>query len=118
MALAFAVDPGWSLVLWTIGLIAVLELISNNVVEPWLYGASTGLSVMSLIVSATFWTALWGPVGLVMSTAAHRVPAGRGGAICRSSPSWTCCWAASLRSTGPRACTSACWPATRTRPSS
>ena len=68
VALAFAVDPGWSLVLWTIGLIAVLELISNNVVEPWLYGASTGLSAMSLIVSATFWTALWGPVGLVMST--------------------------------------------------
>ena len=68
VALAFAVDPGWSLVLWTIGLIAVLELISNNVIEPWLYGSSTGLSAMSLIFAATFWTALWGPVGLVMST--------------------------------------------------
>ena len=68
VALAFAVDPGWSLVLWTVGLIAVLEIISNNVIEPWLYGASTGLSALSLIVAATFWTSLWGPVGLVMST--------------------------------------------------
>ena len=68
LALAFAVDPGWSLVLWTLGLIVLLELVSNNIVEPWLYGASTGLSAMSLIVSATFWAALWGPIGLMMST--------------------------------------------------
>ncbi|MEO7337195.1 MAG: AI-2E family transporter [Caldimonas sp.] len=68
IALAFAVDPGWHMVLWTIGLIVLLELVSNNLVEPWLYGASTGLSAMSLMVSATFWTALWGPVGLIMST--------------------------------------------------
>ena len=68
LALAFAVDPGWSTLLWTLGLIVVLELISNNIVEPWLYGSSTGLSAISLIVAATFWTALWGPVGLVMST--------------------------------------------------
>jgi predicted PurR-regulated permease PerM len=68
LALAFAVDPGWSMVLWTIALIVVLELISNNIVEPWLYGASTGLSAISLMVSAIFWTALWGPVGLIMST--------------------------------------------------
>ena len=68
VTLAFAVHPGWSLVLWTLALIVVLELISNNVIEPWLYGASTGLSILSLIVAATFWAALWGPVGLIMST--------------------------------------------------
>lgn len=68
LTLAFAVDPGWSLLLWTLALILVLELVSNNIVEPWLYGASTGLSALSLIVAATFWTALWGPVGLIMST--------------------------------------------------
>jgi predicted PurR-regulated permease PerM len=68
LALAFAVDPGWNMVLWTLALIVALELLSNNVVEPWLYGASTGLSAMSLMVAATFWTALWGPVGLIMST--------------------------------------------------
>ena len=68
IVLAVAVDPGWSMVLWTISLIVALELISNNIVEPWLYGHSTGLSAMSLIVAATFWTALWGPAGLIMST--------------------------------------------------
>ncbi|WP_159916178.1 AI-2E family transporter [Pantoea sp. 18069] len=68
LALAFAVDPGWNMFLWTLCLILLLELISNNVVEPWLYGASTGLSTLSIIVAATFWTALWGPVGLILST--------------------------------------------------
>ncbi|MCY7308158.1 MAG: AI-2E family transporter [Rhodoferax sp.] len=68
VALAFAVDPGWSMVLMTVGLILLLELVSNNIVEPWLYGASTGLSAISLITAATFWTALWGPMGLIMST--------------------------------------------------
>lgn len=68
LALAFAVDPGWNMFLWTLCLILLLELISNNVVEPWLYGTSTGLSTLSIIVAATFWTALWGPVGLILST--------------------------------------------------
>ena len=68
LALAFAVDPGWNMVLWTIGLIVLLELLSNNIVEPWLYSASTGLSAISLMVAATFWATLWGPIGLVMST--------------------------------------------------
>ncbi|AUZ04109.2 hypothetical protein ADP71_02960 [Vitreoscilla sp. C1] len=68
LALAFAVDPSWDMVLWTIGLIVVLELISNNVIEPWLYGSSTGLSTLSIILAATFWTAIWGPVGLILST--------------------------------------------------
>ena len=68
LLLAFATDPGWDILLWTIGLILVLELISNNVIEPWLYGASTGLSTISLISAALFWTALWGPIGLLLST--------------------------------------------------
>ncbi|QTD44613.1 AI-2E family transporter [Ottowia testudinis] len=66
--LAFAIDPGWNMVLWTVALIATLELISNNVIEPWLYGSSTGMSTLSLILAAMFWTALWGPIGLVLST--------------------------------------------------
>ena len=68
LTLAFAVDPGWSLLLWTLALILLLELLSNNIIEPWLYGASTGLSTLSIILAATFWTALWGPVGLILST--------------------------------------------------
>ncbi|ETR74910.1 histidine kinase [Afipia sp. P52-10] len=68
IALAFAVDCGWSMLLWTIALIVILELASNNIVEPLLYGTSTGLSAISLIAAAMFWTALWGPVGLILST--------------------------------------------------
>lgn len=68
LALAFAVDPGWHMVLLTLALIAGLELVSNNILEPMLYGTSTGLSAISLIAAATFWTALWGPVGLILST--------------------------------------------------
>jgi predicted PurR-regulated permease PerM len=68
IALAFAVDNGWSMLLWTVSLIVVLELTSNNIVEPLLYGSSTGLSAIALIAAAILWTALWGPVGLILST--------------------------------------------------
>lgn len=66
--LAFAVAPGWTLVLWTAGLFIAMELISNNFVEPWLYGSRTGLSPLAVIVAAIFWTWMWGPIGLVLST--------------------------------------------------
>ncbi len=66
--LAVAVSPDWSLVLWVAALFIAMELISNNVVEPWLYGSRTGLSPLAIIVAAIFWTWLWGPVGLVLST--------------------------------------------------
>ncbi|HEY9094113.1 MAG TPA: AI-2E family transporter, partial [Hydrogenophaga sp.] len=65
---AFAVDPGWSMVLWTLGLIALLEVISNNVIEPLAYGGSTGVSPVAVLLSAAFWASLWGPIGLVLAT--------------------------------------------------
>lgn len=68
LAMAFAVDPGWSMVLWTIGLVLTLELISNNIVEPLAYGTSTGVSPVAVLVSAAFWGLVWGPVGLVLAT--------------------------------------------------
>lgn len=66
--LSVAVDPGWTMLMWTGALFLVIELISNNIVEPVLYGASTGLSPVAIIVAAIFWTWLWGPVGLLLST--------------------------------------------------
>lgn len=66
--LALAVAPGWSLVLWTAGLFVVMEMVTGNVIEPWLYGSRTGLSPLAIIVAAIFWTWLWGPLGLVLST--------------------------------------------------
>ena len=68
LALALAVDPGWTMVLWTAALFIVLELVSNNVVEPWLYGSRTGLSPLAIIIAAILWTWLWGPLGLLLST--------------------------------------------------
>jgi hypothetical protein len=54
--------------LMTAGLFVVLELISNNVLEPWLYGSSAGLSPFAVIFSAVFWTSLWGIPGLLLAT--------------------------------------------------
>ena len=68
LTLAIAVDPGWTMLLWTAALFAVVELISNNAIEPWLYGARTGLSPLAVILAAILWTWLWGPVGLLLST--------------------------------------------------
>ena len=66
--LSLASSPGWMAPLLTIALFIVLELISNNVMEPWLYGSSTGVTPIALIVAALVWTWLWGPVGLVLAT--------------------------------------------------
>jgi len=68
MALAAAVDPGWSMTLNLLLLFVIVEPLTGYVVEPLLYGHSTGLSPVSVIVSAVFWTWLWGPIGLIMST--------------------------------------------------
>jgi predicted PurR-regulated permease PerM len=68
IALSLAVFDGWTRPLLVIGLIVTIELISNNVVEPLLYGASTGVTEVALIVAAVFWTWLWGPVGLALAT--------------------------------------------------
>jgi GAF domain-containing protein len=66
--LSFAISSSWFTPLMTIGLFIVLEAVASNFVEPWVYGANTGVSPIALIISAVFWTWLWGPVGLVLST--------------------------------------------------
>lgn len=68
VALAFAIDPGWSKLLLTLALFIVVELVSNNLVEPWLYGSSTGVSPVAIVGGALFWTWLWGPIGLFLCT--------------------------------------------------
>jgi predicted PurR-regulated permease PerM len=67
-AVAAAVDPGWSLVIWSLGLFLVLEVLVAHLVEPHVYGQTTGLAPLGVIVSALFWGALWGPLGLLLST--------------------------------------------------
>ena len=67
LVLAAAVDPGWSMLLETAALFVVLEPIMGQVVEPLVYGHSTGLSPVSVVVAAIFWGWLWGPIGLILS---------------------------------------------------
>ncbi len=66
--LALAVSPHWTMPVLTVALFGGVELILNNVLEPLLYGAHTGVSSIALIVAAVFWTWLWGPLGLVLAT--------------------------------------------------
>ncbi|TCR63173.1 AI-2E family transporter [Bosea sp. BK604] len=68
LALTIAVDPGWSMLLWTAALFLIAEPVAAHVVEPLVYGRSTGLSPVAVVAAATFWTWLWGPIGLVLAT--------------------------------------------------
>jgi predicted PurR-regulated permease PerM len=68
LILAAAVGPDWSMALWTGALFLILEPLAGQVIEPLLFGHSTGLSPVAVIASATFWTWLWGPVGLILAT--------------------------------------------------
>src|SRR5262249_27254748 len=66
-ALSVSVDPGWSMMVWTIALFLGLEIITGQIIEPVIQGHSTGLSPVAVVVAATFWAWLWGPVGLVLA---------------------------------------------------
>jgi predicted PurR-regulated permease PerM len=68
LALAAAIDTGWSTLLWTTALYVVVEPLMAQGLEPLLYGHSTGLSPFAVVLAATFWTWLWGPIGLILST--------------------------------------------------
>lgn len=68
MVIAAAVDPGWTMLAWTAALFLIAEPLAGHVVDPLVTGRSTGLSPVAIIVAATFWTWLWGPIGLVLAT--------------------------------------------------
>jgi predicted PurR-regulated permease PerM len=68
LLLAAATSPGWASVLWTAAVFGVGEAVMGQVVEPLVYGRSTGLSPVAVVVAAIVWTWLWGPIGLILST--------------------------------------------------
>src|ERR1700712_4248933 len=68
LILAAAVGSGWGMLLMTLALFATLQLIFSQVIEPLIYGRSSGLSPVAIVLSASFWTWLWGPIGLVLAT--------------------------------------------------
>jgi predicted PurR-regulated permease PerM/CheY-like chemotaxis protein len=68
IGLSMTISTGWAAPLLTAGLFVVLELFSNNFLEPWLYGKNTGVSAVAVLMAAVFWLWLWGPVGLLLAT--------------------------------------------------
>jgi predicted PurR-regulated permease PerM len=68
VVLSIAVFPGIRESIATVGLFAVVEILNNSFVEPMLYGSTTGLSAVAVLASAVFWSWLWGPIGLLLST--------------------------------------------------
>ncbi len=66
--IALAVMPGWLQPLLVLGLIVGLDILIGQLVEPLLFGESTGITPLALILSAIFWGMLWGPIGLLLST--------------------------------------------------
>jgi predicted PurR-regulated permease PerM len=68
IALSMALFPGWTTTLLVFGMFLVLELIIGTVMEPLVFGHGTGVSPLPLLVAAVFWSWLWGPAGLVLST--------------------------------------------------
>ena len=68
LTLAAAVDADWRMAMCTIALFTFVELVMGQAIEPFIYGRSAGLSPVAIVISAAFWTWLWGPLGLLMST--------------------------------------------------
>ncbi|MFN0129813.1 MAG: AI-2E family transporter [Verrucomicrobiales bacterium] len=68
IALSLATTDGWGSVIAVGLLFVILELVLNNVIEPWLYGSRLGVSEIGIIIAAVAWTLLWGPAGLVLAT--------------------------------------------------
>jgi hypothetical protein len=68
IGLAAAVDPGWSMAIWTAGLFLAIEPVIGHIVEPLAYGHSTGMSPVSVVLAAIFWSWIWGPIGLLLAT--------------------------------------------------
>jgi predicted PurR-regulated permease PerM len=68
LALAAAVDPGWTMLAWTMALFLIGEPVMGQIIEPQVFGHQTGLSPVAIVIAATFWTWLWGPIGLIVAT--------------------------------------------------
>ena len=67
LIVAVAVDPGWSMFAWTLALFVVAEPIMGQVIEPLVYGHTTGLTPVSVVIATIFWTWLWGPIGAFLA---------------------------------------------------
>ena len=65
---SIAFFEGWREPILVFALFAVIETVANSFLEPIIYGKTTGVSALGLLVAAMFWTWLWGALGLLLST--------------------------------------------------
>src|SRR3982074_1216082 len=68
LVLSFALSTRWTQPIVTLLLYGILEVFTNNVIEPVVLGGSTGMSPLAVIIAALFWTWIWGPIGLLLAT--------------------------------------------------
>ncbi|MDB5315889.1 MAG: tqsA 3 [Rhodospirillales bacterium] len=69
LVVAFATTEGWNTVLMVLALFIVVDVVLSYGIEPWLFGHSTGVTPLALVLSSAFWAVLWGPIGLVLAPA-------------------------------------------------
>ncbi|WP_431283660.1 AI-2E family transporter [Humitalea sp. 24SJ18S-53] len=69
LLMAFATTEGWTTVILVIVLFAIVDVAISYVLEPWLIGASTGITPLALVLSSAFWAVMWGPIGLILAPA-------------------------------------------------
>ncbi|MES2713737.1 MAG: AI-2E family transporter [Pseudomonadota bacterium] len=69
LVVAFATTEGWNTVLMVLALFIVVDVVISYGIEPWLFGHSTGVTPLALVLSSAFWAVLWGPIGLVLAPA-------------------------------------------------
>ncbi len=67
IGLSLAISTDWVAPILTVGLFVTLELLISNIMEPWIYGKNTGVSSVAILISAVFWTWIWGPIGLLLA---------------------------------------------------
>jgi predicted PurR-regulated permease PerM len=67
-AVILAVDPTWFKPVTVFGIYVGIDLLMYNFVEPLVYGNTTGLTPLAILITAVFWAWLWGPVGLLLAT--------------------------------------------------
>ncbi len=66
--LSLLISPDWSLAIMVFAMFCILELVTNMIIEPMLYGRGIGVSQAALLVCVAFWTWLWGPIGLILAS--------------------------------------------------
>ena len=65
---AFAVFPGWDKAIEVLVAFIAIDQVAAQFIEPFVVGRGIGISPVALLISAMYWSWIWGPVGLLLAT--------------------------------------------------